>query len=120
MRPVSPIDRATSGRSRIKSPRSESEAQPELPLTHLSQGRYARDLAADRSVHGRVGLAEIHVVERIDQLGAELRAQPLHDHEVLVQRGVGLEEVRSEERIPPDRPECADRWSAPRTTCAAV
>ena len=65
-------------------------------------------------------LAEIHVIEGVEQLGAELRAEPLRDREPLAQRRVRVEEVRAEEGIPRHVAERPRSRTAPRSARAAV
>ena len=87
------------GQAGRPAPRLELDAQAELPLSHLSKICDGEDLAGSGRIHLRVRLAEVHVVEGVEQLRAELALDALGELELLAQRGVGVEEVRPEEGV---------------------
>ena len=91
-----------------------------MPLSHLSKICDGKDLAGGGRIHLRVRLAEVHVVEGVEQLGTELALDALGELELLAQRGVGVEELRPEESIPGRVAEGAGSRAAPGSARAAV
>src|SRR3981081_976626 len=76
---------------------SEREFQAKL---HLSPGRCAEDLTGcGRNVNRRGRKTEVCVIQRIEQLPAELERGPLPDREVLEQRKIQIFETRAEQYI---------------------
>ena len=65
--------------------------QTELPSPHLRKRRDAGNLPGVGGIHRRYRLAQVHVVECIEQFGTELRIQLFRDGEPLGQRQIRVE-----------------------------
>src|SRR5258708_1387889 len=85
----------------------KSQTETELPSAHLRQRGEAGDPTGDWTVHQGIRLAEIYMVEGVEQLCPELRRDPLRKLKALRQRCVRIEVMRTEEGISGDVPECS-------------
>src|SRR5947209_3778324 len=78
---------------------SELQAQTQLPTPHLCQRRGRCDLARRRRIDHRVRLSQVHVIQCIEQLDAELSGHLLGESETLGQARIQIDETGAKERI---------------------
>ena len=94
----------------------EDQFQAELDLPRKLLRREPADGSEDAGpcVEVPIGLPEVHVVERVEQFGAELQSEALREPEVLENAGIELEQARSDQDVAPEAAESVGRWLCER------
>ena len=98
----------------------EIQTHAELEFPHLRQAGQCENLACRRRIHCGVRLAQVHVIEEIEDLRPELPIDSLANLEAFAGGSVRVEEVRTEEGVARDVAESSGGRAAPRTTRTAV
>jgi len=98
----------------------ELHADRKLQPPHNCIVRQAEDLPCGRTIHTPVRIAQIDVVEQVEELGAELSPQLLANREVLDDARVRLEPLRTDERIADVVAERSDLRASPGPARGAV
>src|SRR5262245_4182505 len=104
-RPMSPPPAQARGANLVCSD-SENDLQPEL---HLPRVERRRDLAERRGVGSRPGVIEVRMVERVEQLRAELNLEPFGHVEITAQGEVKVLEARPDDDVAARGSERTDR-----------
>ena len=83
--------------------RLKQQLQCELNLprrTEVTRGESHAENLAERGAGYRVaGVAQVGMVENVEQLGTELQVEPFRDFRVLDDGEVGIDEIRTRQRI---------------------
>ena len=91
-----------------------------MEFPHLCQARKTEDLARSGGIDCGVGLAEIYVIEGVEDFSAELALDAFADLEAFAGGSVDVEEVRAEEGVSRNVAERAGGGPAPGAARAAV
>ena len=101
-------------------PNLELYTEAELPLSHLSKICDGKDLAGCGRIHLRVRLAQVHVVECVEQLRAELALTRSVNWNFLLSEASVLKKCGPKNELRVDVAEGARGRAAPRPARAAV
>src|SRR5205814_5885898 len=76
---------------------SEEQLQAELNVAVFGTGR--RDVSESFGSEGRSRIAEVRMIQEVEELGAELQFQTLFDREILEQRVIDVEQARPMQNV---------------------